>query len=101
MSGQPAESARGTAPKLPGSTNGKAGAVPPKVTEDEHVELEAMDRMAETKLPLHEDIMQLARLGEVGPVQKLFEEGRYDAGYTDAEGITPLHVCVQIMGAGI
>lgn len=44
------------------------------------------------KLPLHEDIMQLARLGEVGPIQKLFEDGKYDVKYRDEQGITPLHV---------
>lgn len=48
---------------------------------------------ADDKLPLHEDLMQLARLGEVGPVQKLFQDGKYDAQYMDEEGITPLHVC--------
>lgn len=47
---------------------------------------------SDSKLPLHKDIMQLARLGEVGPVQKLFEDGTYNATYTDAENITPLHV---------
>lgn len=46
----------------------------------------------EDKLPLHEDIMQLARLGEIGPVQKLFEDGKYSAKYEDHQGITPLHV---------
>ena len=46
----------------------------------------------ENKLPLHEDVMQLARLGEIGPIQKLFEEGKYSATYKDDEGITPLHV---------
>ena len=46
----------------------------------------------EDKLPLHEDIMQLARLGEIGPIQKLFEEGKYTIDYRDEEGITPLHV---------
>ena len=51
---------------------------------------------AETKLPLHEDIMQLARLGEIGPIQKLFDEGKFDATYKDDEGITPLHVGLQI-----
>ncbi|KAL9032034.1 MAG: hypothetical protein Q9180_006741, partial [Flavoplaca navasiana] len=45
----------------------------------------------ESKLPLHEDIMQLARLGELGPVQKLLEDGKYTADYQDAENITPLH----------
>ena len=46
----------------------------------------------EEKLPLHEDIMQLARLGEIGPIKRLFEEGKYSATYEDKEGITPLHV---------
>ncbi|KAL8873577.1 MAG: hypothetical protein Q9174_000969 [Haloplaca sp. 1 TL-2023] len=46
---------------------------------------------AEAKLPLHEDIMQLARLGEIGPIQKLIEEGKFTADYKDAEDITPLH----------
>ncbi|KAL8854950.1 MAG: hypothetical protein Q9221_000146 [Calogaya cf. arnoldii] len=45
----------------------------------------------ESKLPLHEDIMQLARLGELGPIQKLLDEGKYTADYSDAENITPLH----------
>ena len=50
------------------------------------------------KLPLHEDIMQLARLGEIGPVQKLFKEGKYTAKYKDGEGITPLHVYSALVG---
>jgi len=36
--------------------------------------------------------MQLARLGEIGAIQKLFASGKFDANYADAEGITPLHV---------
>ena len=47
---------------------------------------------SESKLPLHEDIMQLARLGEIGPIQSLFEQGKFKATHTDAENITPLHV---------
>ncbi|KAI4200887.1 MAG: hypothetical protein LQ348_001704 [Seirophora lacunosa] len=54
--------------------------------------MEPNDRdSSESKLPLHEDVMQLARLGEIGPIQKLFEEGKYKANHTDAENITPLH----------
>ncbi|KAL8782233.1 MAG: hypothetical protein Q9213_005563 [Squamulea squamosa] len=45
----------------------------------------------ESKLPLHEDIMQLARLGEIGPIKKLLDEGKFKADYKDAENITPLH----------
>lgn len=38
------------------------------------------------------DIMNLARTGDIPGMQKLFEAGILDATYTDAEGITPLHV---------
>ena len=93
MSTRAAEASRGAMPNLPGLANGKAGAAPPKVSEDGTMELENMDRSADQeKLPLHEDIMQLARLGEIGPIQKLFEEGKFDANYKDEESITPLHV---------
>jgi palmitoyltransferase len=37
------------------------------------------------------DIMQLARVGDIAGMEKLFETGDYDATYTDDEGITPLH----------
>ena len=49
-------------------------------------------RLAEVKLPLHEDVMQLARLGELAPIQKLYDEGTIKADLKDDEGITPLHV---------
>lgn len=39
-----------------------------------------------------DDIMQLARIGDVPAMEKLFESGESDATYTDDEGITPLHV---------
>ncbi|KAK0368554.1 hypothetical protein CLIM01_14088 [Colletotrichum limetticola] len=37
------------------------------------------------------DIMQVARVGDVPAMEKLFESGEYDATFTDDEGITPLH----------
>lgn len=40
-----------------------------------------------------DDIMQLARLGDIQAMERLFETGGYDATYHDDEGITPLHVC--------
>ena len=43
-------------------------------------------------IALEEDIMQCARLGEVGLIQKMFDSGKFNAQYKDAEGITPLHV---------
>ncbi len=68
--------------------SGKATPAPPKLSGDGDVELED----AQTKLPIEEDIMQLARLGEIGAIQKLFESGRFTAQYKDEEGVTPLHV---------
>ena len=38
--------------------------------------------------------MQLARLGELRGIQKLFDSGRYNAKSTDEQGITALHVCL-------
>ncbi|CAK7270168.1 palmitoyltransferase akr1 [Sporothrix epigloea] len=37
------------------------------------------------------DIMHLARVGDVPAMEALFAAGEFDATYTDAEGITPLH----------
>ncbi|KAF1813484.1 hypothetical protein P152DRAFT_394880 [Eremomyces bilateralis CBS 781.70] len=52
-----------------------------------------LKEMLSTKplLPVEEDLMQLARLGEVGAIQKLFDTGKFDATYSDEEGITALH----------
>jgi protein AFG1 len=44
-------------------------------------------------LPIESDLMQLARLGELRAIQKLFDSGRYNAKSTDEQGITALHVC--------
>lgn len=53
-----------------------------------------LDDMGNTKpsLPIENDIMQLARLGEIASIQKLFDTGKFDATYADEQGITPLHV---------
>ncbi|POR37501.1 Palmitoyltransferase AKR1 [Tolypocladium paradoxum] len=37
------------------------------------------------------DIMQVARVGDIAAMEKLFESGEYDATFADDEGITPLH----------
>lgn len=58
---------------------------------EHHVELEDMGDK-KPSLPIEEDIMQLARLGEIAAIQKLFDSGKYDATYKDEQGITPLHV---------
>ena len=81
----------GAAPTPSALANGKASAAPPKVTGEVTVKLNEM-LPPEDKLPLHEDIMQLARLGEIGPIQTLFESGKFTAKYKDQEDITPLHV---------
>lgn len=86
----------GAAPTAPALANGKASAAPPKVTSKNTLELDKMSP-PEEKLPLHEDIMQLARLGEIGPIQTLFETGKFTARYKDQEGITPLHVSQDMM----
>ncbi|KAK0630897.1 ankyrin repeat-containing domain protein [Bombardia bombarda] len=41
--------------------------------------------------PPQPDIMQMARVGDIAAMEKLFENSDYDATYTDEEGITPLH----------
>jgi hypothetical protein len=61
---------------------------------DGQVELKDMVP-AKPSIPVEEDIMQLARLGEIGAIQKLFESGKFDANYKDEQGITPLHVCTH------
>lgn len=59
----------------------------------QHVELEDMGDK-NPALPIEGDLMQLARLGEIGAIQKLFDGGKYDATYADEQGITALHVCL-------
>lgn len=70
--------------------NGKASAVAPKLSDDNHVELEEIIHEGQDLSP-EEDIMQLARMGDVQGIGKLFDSGKYDGQYCDAEGITPLH----------
>jgi hypothetical protein len=74
----------------PGRAKTPNGALKGSGKEDDHVELQEME--SKPSLPVEEDIMQLARLGEIGAIQKLFTSGKYDATYTDEQGITPLHV---------
>ncbi|KAK2762742.1 palmitoyltransferase akr1 [Arachnomyces sp. PD_36] len=74
---------------------GKGTTAPAKLShrQDDSVELKSIrpEDDLKTPLPIEEDIMQLARLGEIGAIQKLFESGKFDARYEDEEGITPLH----------
>lgn len=62
--------------------------------EHENGQVELHEMVAgKPKLPVEEDIMQLARLGEIKAIQKLFDSGQFTAKYADEQGITPLHVC--------
>ncbi|GIZ43951.1 hypothetical protein CKM354_000716000 [Cercospora kikuchii] len=54
------------------------------------VELSDLDS-SPPRLPVESDLMQLARLGELRSIQKLFDSGRYSAKSTDEQGITALH----------
>jgi palmitoyltransferase ZDHHC13/17 len=59
--------------------------------ENGHVELQQMPP-GKPKLPIEEDLMQLARLGEIKAIQNLFVSKKYTPTYQDEQGITPLHV---------
>ncbi len=73
--------------------NGKASVVAPKLSDSEdNVEMRKM-LSSEPDTQLDEDIMQLARIGNIPAIQKLFETEKFHPTYCDAEGITPLHVC--------
>lgn len=91
-------------PSSPSAPTGKAAPAPPKVTQpNDGVELKDMrsgSDGAKASLPIEEDIMQLARLGEIGAMQKLFDSKKYNAKYKDEEGITPLHVCLCLLFRG-
>lgn len=83
----------------PMGPNGKATAAAPKLSDDDNVELASMHKN-DQEAPPEDDIMQLARLGDTHRMEKLFEDGKFDASYCDHEGITPLHVCLPCLVAG-
>ena len=65
----------------------------------ERVELSDLES-SPPQLPVEQDLMQLARLGELRGIQKLFDSGRYNAKSTDEQGITALHVRRKWAGLG-
>ena len=69
----------------PAQPTSKSGAATPKLNNE--VE---MGELQNESAPV--DIMQIARVGYIAAMEKMFEKGGYDATYTDEEGITPLHV---------
>lgn len=76
---------------------------PNGTTKETHSKLndyELQDLDSKPLLQIEEDIMQLARLGEIGAIQKLFDRGFCDAKYADEQGITPLHVGSVFLGVG-
>lgn len=80
---------QGGSPMMP---NGKSAAAAPKLSDDDHVEMDNIHPPAGAVNP-EEDIMQLARVGDIQGIEKLYESGKFDGTYCDEEGITPLHVC--------
>jgi palmitoyltransferase len=95
-SGSPSDPPRGGTAGLgsspPSATSGKG--TPQTSDEDASVELKTMKPErggVKGSIPLGEDIMQVARIGEVAAMQRLFDEKKFTATYTDEEGITPLH----------
>ena len=54
-----------------------------------------LDRIEPPK-PIEEDLMALARLGELRAIQKLFDSGKYNANSADEQGITALHVSLSL-----
>ncbi|KAK3075748.1 palmitoyltransferase akr1 [Teratosphaeriaceae sp. CCFEE 6253] len=54
------------------------------------VELSDMEA-SPPRLPVEQDLMQLARLGELRSIQRLFDSGKFNAKSTDEQGITALH----------
>jgi ankyrin repeat protein len=74
-------------PRVNGSVKASNG-----IPKDDSHELQDVSAAGQPPtLPIEEDIMQLARLGEIGAIQRLFDSGKYDATYADEQGITPLH----------
>ena len=88
-------SSAGLSSSSPSAPNGKNTTSSPKIArEDASVELKNMkpDRgIVKGSIPLGEDIMQIARIGEIPAMRQLFEK-KFTANYQDEEGITPLHV---------
>lgn len=73
------------------TSNGKETSTP----RNADLELKSMRPDApKGSIPIGEDIMQLARIGEIGAMQNLFATKKLTANHRDEEGITPLHVCL-------
>lgn len=84
----------------PVSDRKDSGSAPSSPNQDglDKVELSDLESTP-PQLPIEQDLMQLARLGELRAIQKLFDSGRYTARSTDEQGITPLHVRTHVVEA--
>ena len=73
---------------------GKGSALAPQLSVDDgNLELKTMHSAEGVSSERHDhDIMQLARLGDIPAIQKLYDDGIFTPSYCDDEGITPLHV---------
>ena len=78
------------APAAPIQLSGKSNAATPKLNS----EVEMGSLPGDSQGP-NDDVMQVARIGDVPAMEKLFESGEYDATYSDDEGITPLHASAE------
>ncbi|KAJ6172408.1 hypothetical protein N7470_001475 [Penicillium chermesinum] len=75
----------------PSGQNSSPSNKPKESSPNGGVELKTMRPNAPPSIPIGEDIMQLARIGEIGAMQNLFNTKKLSANYRDEEGITPLH----------
>lgn len=71
---------------MPGQPASKSATVAPKLNSE--MELGALPGLETAQ----NDIMQVARKGDIAAMEKLLDSGDFDATYSDEEGITPLHV---------
>lgn len=72
--------------------NGKGSSVAPQLSVDDgNLEMKNITA-AEPGVAASQDIMQLARLGDIPSIQKLYDAGTFTPLHCDDEGITPLHV---------
>lgn len=67
----------------------KSAAAAPRLNSEMGMEMGSLP--ADAPVP-DKDVMQVARVGDITAMERLFESGEYDATYADDEGITPLHV---------
>lgn len=91
---QPASKSAAAAPKL--NSDMEMADIPGSGRLSEEGPALQQPKQQEPLLAEEEDVMHLARIGDIPAMEKLFESKGYDATYTDDEGITPLHVSLAL-----